>query len=708
MVLGRCTSVMFLVLTVGSMASLQDTAHAENPIRRVVKLLQKMQSSVEAEGEKEKKLFEEFMCYCKTGTNDLTQSIDAAESKLPQVSSALEKAEATKVQLEKDIKQHKANVADAKKTMATAKALREKEAAAFAKESSDLKTNIAALGKATAAIEGGMAGSFLQNAAATAVLRRITLDAEMSSPDREMLSAFLSQGQGYVPASGEIVGILKQLKDTMEKTLAEVTATEEEAIKTFADLMAAKTKELEANTAAIESKLERVAQVGLEITEMKEDIDDTAKALAEDKKFLAELAKGCSTKEAEWAERTKTRADELLAIADTIKILNDDDALDLFKKTLPSASFLQTRDSAQNLKRRAIAVLHAARTKRRIPEPRLDFIALALQGKSGGTFDKVIGMIDEMVAILAEEQKADDEKKVYCESELDATEDKQKSLERKVDDLGAALEDTKGMIETLTDEIAALVDGIKALDKSVAEATENRKAENVAFKELMAADTAAEQLLSMAANRLAKFYTPKLYVAPPKQELSADQRIAVNMGSEAAPTEPPMLVQIQQHGAASVAPPPPPETWGAYKKKGEEHGGVVAMLNMLKADLEKEMQEAKVEEADAQSEYESMMSDSAEKRTLDSKTLADKESSKADLEERSLKLGEEKTATMKEAMATADTLKSLHLECDWLVSNFQVRKDARAGEVDALKKAKAVLSGADFSLLQTAHLRGSK
>jgi len=699
---------MFLVLTVGSMASLQDTAHAENPIRRVVKLLQKMQSSVEAEGEKEKKLFEEFMCYCKTGTNDLTQSIDAAESKLPQVSSALEKAEATKVQLEKDIKQHKANVADAKKTMATAKALREKEAAAFAKESSDLKTNIAALGKATAAIGGGMAGSFLQNAAATAVLRRITLDAEMSSPDREMLSAFLSQGQGYVPASGEIVGILKQLKDTMEKTLAEVTATEEEAIKTFADLMAAKTKELEANTAAIESKLERVAQVGLEITEMKEDIDDTAKALAEDKKFLAELAKGCSTKEAEWAERTKTRADELLAIADTIKILNDDDALDLFKKTLPSASFLQTRDSAQNLKRRAIAVLHAARTKRRIPEPRLDFIALALQGKSGGTFDKVIGMIDEMVAILAEEQKADDEKKVYCESELDATEDKQKSLERKVDDLGAALEDTKGMIETLTDEIAALVDGIKALDKSVAEATENRKAENVAFKELMAADTAAEQLLSMAANRLAKFYTPKLYVAPPKQELSADQRIAVNMGSEAAPTEPPMLVQIQQHGAASVAPPPPPETWGAYKKKGEEHGGVVAMLNMLKADLEKEMQEAKVEEADAQSEYESMMSDSAEKRTLDSKTLADKESSKADLEERSLKLGEEKTATMKEAMATADTLKSLHLECDWLVSNFQVRKDARAGEVDALKKAKAVLSGADFSLLQTAHLRGSK
>merc|ERR1719210_3121363 len=314
-----------------------------------------------------------------------------------------------------------------------------------------------------------------------------------------------------------------------------------------------------------------------------------------------------------------------------------------------------------------------------------------------------------MVAILGEEQTADDDKKAYCEKELDKTEDEKKALERKVDDLGAALEDTKGMIQTLTEEITALAGGIKALDKAVVEATENRKEENIAYKELMAADTAAEELLSMAANRLAKFYTPKLYVAPPKQELSAEQRIAVNMGSEAAPTEPPMLAQIKQHDAGSVAPPPPPETWGAYKKKGEEHGGVVAMLNMLKADLAKEMQSATVDEEDAQAEYEKMMADSSEKRRVDSESLSDKESAKADLEAKALKLKEEETATMKEVLGTAETLKNLHLECDWLVSNFEVRKEARAGEVDALKKAKAVLSGADYSFIQvySSNLRGS-
>merc|ERR1719215_2565889 len=155
---------------------------------------------------------------------------------------------------------------------------------------------------------------------------------------------------------------------------------------------------------------------------------------------------------------------------------------------------------------------------------------------------------------------------VYCVSELDATEDQKKSLEHKVDDLGAALEDTKSMIATLTEEIAALVASIKALDKSVAEATENRKEENIAYKELMAADTAAEQLLSMAANRLAKFYTPKLYVAPPKQELSAEQRIAVNMGSEPAPTQPQKHSQVKEHDAGSAAPPPPPRDLGGLSE----------------------------------------------------------------------------------------------------------------------------------------------
>merc|ERR1719364_43952 len=119
------------------------------------------------------------------------------------------------------------------------------------------------------------------------------------------------------------------------------------------------------------------------------------------------------------------------------------------------------------------------------------------------------------------------------------------------------------------------------------------------------------------------------------------------------------------------------------------------------ADLDKEIQEVEVEEKEGQKEYEQFMKDSATKRAQDAKSIEDKEGAKADLEARVLKDGEEKTVTMKEAMATHEYLAEVHGDCDWLLSNFEVRKEARAGEVDSLKKAKAVLSGADYSLLQS-------
>merc|ERR1712157_409546 len=106
-------------------------------------------------------------------------------------------------------------------------------------------------------------------------------------------------------------------------------------------------------------------------------------------------------------------------------------------------------------------------------------------------------------------------------------------------------------------------------------------------------------------------------------------------------------------------------------------------------------------EKDAQADYEQFIADSAAKRAADSKSIEEKESAKADAEAALGKATLEKKSSLKEDYATAMLLKDLHLECDWLLSNFQTRKEARAGEVDSLKKAKAVLSGADYALLQT-------
>merc|ERR1719161_2186737 len=137
----------------------------------------------------------------------------------------------------------------------------------------------------------------------------------------------------------------------------------------------------------------------------------------------------------------------------------------------------------------------------------------------------------------------------------------------------------------------ALEEGIKALDKSVAEATEQRKEENAEYTELMASDGAAKEILGFAKNRLNKFYNPKLYKAPPKRKLSEEERITVNMGGTLAPTAAPAaLVQ------SKAAPPPPPETAAAFSKKSEESNGVIAMIDLMVKDLTKEMTEAKAEE----------------------------------------------------------------------------------------------------------------
>merc|ERR1719161_1054786 len=113
------------------------------------------------------------------------------------------------------------------------------------------------------------------------------------------------------------------------------------------------------------------------------------------------------------------------------------------------------------------------------------------------------------------------------------------------------------------------------------------------------------------------------------------------------------------------------------------------------------MTEGKAEETDAQADYEEMMKDSAAKRAADAKSLTEKESTKAEMEEALESHNEAKADSEKELAATMEYINSLHLECDWLLKYFDVRKEARASEVDALGKAKAVLSGADYSLVQT-------
>jgi len=386
-------------------------------------------------------------------------------------------------------------------------------------------------------------------------------------------------------------------------------------------------------------------------------------------------------------------------LADTIKMLNDDYALDLFKKTAAS-SLLQVDETYSQVQSRARRMLKGL--KKHHKSLNLDFVVLALRGKTSG-FEKVIKLMDDMVAMLKKEQVDDDTKKEYCLKELDLADDKKKVLERAISDTETAIDEVSEGLGTVTEEIKALEDGIVALDKSVAEATFQRKEENEEYNTLMAGNGAAKQLLEFAKNRMMKFYNPKLYKPPPKRELTEEERITLNMGGTLAPTEAPGGIAGTGIGFVQIA--SQTATFHKYGKDSEGANGVLALMDAFIADLTKEMTQAELEEKDAQGDYEETMKDASDKRAQDSKDLSDKADAKAGMEEELQAHTDAKKSSETELQATEDYIATLHKDCDFLLEYYQERKDARASEIDAIGKAKDVLSGAALVQTSVRHLR---
>merc|ERR1719316_897135 len=175
------------------MSATTSSGVSANPIRKVVNLLQNMQKKIAAEGAKKEKMFDQYMCYCQNADGTLGKSISDAETKIPQVESSIAEGAALKKQLEAELKEAQVGRVEAKDAIASATGIREKEAAAYAKVKADAESNIGALDKAIPAIEKGMGGAFLQTSSA-AVLRQLSVSANMNAASRDMLSSFLSEG----------------------------------------------------------------------------------------------------------------------------------------------------------------------------------------------------------------------------------------------------------------------------------------------------------------------------------------------------------------------------------------------------------------------------------------------------------------------------------------------------------------------------------
>merc|ERR1719310_938853 len=316
-----------------------------NPMRKIIGMLQDMAKEIEREGEVEKEMYDKALCACEGGEKSLDVVIAESTAAIEEHSASLKSGTALKAQLEQEVKDHAAAEAQAEEDLSSATTLRDKEHAQFSAEEKDTETNIAALGKAIPAIEEGMGGASLMQLPRMDKLRRfVEVTKYLSSDSRSGVLAFLDQGSEIAsgnsvqaPQSGEILGILKSMKDEMEKDLADLQAEEEKDFNGFQDLKSAKTTEIDVNAKAVISKDKRIGELALEVSESKHALADAEEELANAQNFAANMKEECAKKVKERDMRAKMRSEEIKAISEAVEILNDDDALEVFAKTKKAA-----------------------------------------------------------------------------------------------------------------------------------------------------------------------------------------------------------------------------------------------------------------------------------------------------------------------------------------------------------------------------------
>merc|ERR1719449_119867 len=464
--------------------------------------------------------------------------------------------------------------------------------------------------------------------------------------------------QSYAPQSGEIFGILRQMKETFEANLAASQKEEAASQKAYEELKAAKEEQIAAGQDQIDTKTQELADTDEKNAQSKEDVEDTKKSLSADEQFLMMLKEKCSMTDSESEERQKTRQLEMEAVSKALAVLSGDDAHDLFTKTF-NPSLLQKENSMHSERRAQASDLLSAVAKK-VQNPRLATLAVRVRLDA---FTRVKKAIDDMVAQLLKEKEDEIKHKDFCVEEFNTNELQTEKKERAKQDLTAKIEDLEMTIKQLTEAIDQLKAEIAEMQVQLKRAGEDREKENKEFQMTVADQRATQKLLTAALNILKGFYEKKAAAA---------------------------LIQMQQ-----PAGPPPPPGFEAYKKNAAAPG-VMGMRQQIINDAKAMEAETIRSEEDAQKAYEDFVKDTNGSIEAKSKDIVNKSETKAKAEADLVEAKENKEAVMLELEQLANYKAELHSSCDFVMKNFEIRQTARDEEIEALKQAKAILSGAKF------------
>jgi len=642
------------------------------PVTKVITLLKDMQKQLQKESEDDQEIYDKLACWCTTNDKEKTKAIADAEQRIGELTAAIEAGTAKSAKLSTEIQNLEKEVASNQQALDKATALRQKQLAEFNAEEKDLLGSIGAL-KSAVTVLSKHHESLLQMDGTSMVLPNIAimlrhqfhkygdlLDGSITPSQQKVVREFMQNVPAFAPQSGEIFGILKNMKETFEANLAASQKEEAENQAAYEDLKAAKEAEIKAGQDQIDTKTDELAATDEKLAQDKQDSEDTRDTMAADEKFLADLKEKCKQTDQEFEARQKTRAEEIAAVGEALSFLTSDDAHDLFTRTF---NFVQLSASthmsmADRTRARAADVLAAAALKLRKPQ-----LAAISQAVRLDAFTKVKKAIDDMVTALLKEKEDEIKHRDFCIQGLHNNESEVSDTTRDRNDLNAKIDELDARIKQLTAAIDDLKAQIAEAEVQLKRAGEDREKQNLEFQKTVADQRATMKLLNGAMAALQGFYAKKKGVAFSQQP----------------------------------AGPPPPAGFKSYENNAGG-GGVIAMITQIVNDAKAMEAEAIHDEEDAQAAYESFVQETNDSITAKNKDIVNKSEARATAEGDKSQAESERDAAETQLEQLANEAADLHKACDFTLKNFDIRQEGRDQEVEALRQAKAILSGAKFGL----------
>jgi len=689
-----CGVVLLLICSIGlgadasvkTLLSADAEAAKNRPVTKVINLLKQMLKELEAEAEADEEIYDKLACWCETNDKEKTKiSIDAKVS-IERLKRKIDEYSELSVNLALEIKTLESQMYTLNESLSKASAIRMKELEEFNEDEKNLISSIKSLKDAIIVLKKHSTLVQLDEAAQTDMLSVASklehvmqqhadiLGGVLSPSQRREVAAFVQDGprgfKSYNPASGEILGVLEQMKETFEKDLSAKQKAELEASQAYEQLKASIETELAASKKLWERKVQELANVGIKLADSKEDLMNIEVTLEITIKSLGGLKEKCAKIDAEYEARVAERNAEIEAITKALSFLTSDDAHDLFTKTF-NAALLQREAANQKTLRTKVSEL-LNKVAKQNDSPRL--AALAYQIRLDA-FTKVKQAIDDMIAELTKEQADEVKHKDFCIDELNTNQLQTEKQERAKVELEATIEDLKAEIATLTKEIKELKAEIAESQLQMKRAGEDREIENKDFQLIVADQRATIKLLTGALHALKSYYG---FVQAP-----GTSRASVSV-----------KVTVEQAGPKTPAPPGFGE-----QKKNAMGGPVINLIEQVIADAKKMMAEAIRDEEDAQTAYEDFVKDSNAEIDSKTKEIISKSAAKSKAETELAASEDALDAVEADLAHLSDYATQLHSSCDFVLKNFDIRQKARSEEIAALKQAKAILSGAKFDAL---------